>query len=89
MYVEFRLTANDDRSPIRAELALHLINRDLHAWSDKYDIPYKTKVHKLTKRVMFDDIETYSFFALTFESTSYTASRWCLVEPMNPPKSID
>jgi hypothetical protein len=89
MYVEFRLTANDDRSSIRAELALHLINRDLHAWSDKYNIPYKTKVHKLTKRVIFDDIETYSFFALTFESTSYTASRWSLVEPMNPPKSID
>ncbi len=35
MYVEFRLTANDDRSSIRAELALHLINMDLHAWSDQ------------------------------------------------------
>ena len=89
MYVEFRLTANDDRSSVRAELALHLINRDLHAWSDRYDILYKTKVHKLTKRVMFDDIKTYSFFALTFVPTSYAASRWSLIEPMNPPKSID
>jgi hypothetical protein len=89
MYVEFRLTANDDRSSIRAELALHLINRDLHAWSDKYDIPYKTKVHKLTNRVFFDKLETYSFFALTFVPTSHTASRWSLIEPMNPPKSID
>ena len=89
MYVEFRLTANDDKNSIRAELALHLINRDLHTWSDQYDIPYKTKVHKLTKRVMFDDIETYSFFALTFVPTSYTATRWSLVEPMDRPKSID
>lgn len=89
MYVEFRLTAKDDKSSIRAELALHLINRDLHAWSDQYDIPYKTKVHKLTKRVMFDDIETYSFFALTFVPTSHTATRWSLVEPMDRPKSID
>jgi len=89
MYVEFRLTAKDDSSKVRTELVIHLINRDLHAWSDKYDIPYKTKIHKLTKRVMFDDPETYSFFALTFESTSYSSSRWSLVEPMNPPKSID
>ena len=89
MYVEFRLTADDDRSSIRAELALHVINRDLHAWSDRYDIPYKSKVHKLTKRIIFDDIETYSFFALTFVPTSYTATRWSLIEPMNPPKSID
>ena len=89
MYVEFRLTVNDDRGSIRAELALHLINRDLHAWSDRYNIPYKTKVHKLTKRVIFDDPEIYSFFALTFESTSYSAARWSLIEPMSPPKSID
>jgi hypothetical protein len=89
MYVEFRLTAKDDRSKVRTELVIHLINRDLHVWSDKYNIPYKTKIHKLTKRVMFDDIETYSFFALTFEPTSYSASHWSLIEPMNPPKSID
>jgi hypothetical protein len=89
MYVEFRLTANDDRSSIRAELALHLINRDLHAWSDRYEIPYKSKVHKLTKRVIFDDLETYSFFALTFVPTSHTATRWSLIEPMDRPKSID
>jgi hypothetical protein len=89
MYVEFRLTVNDDRGSIRAELALHLINRDLHAWSDQYNIPYKSKVHKLTKRVMFDDIKTYSFFALTFVPTSYTATRWSLIEPMSRPKSID
>jgi hypothetical protein len=89
MYVEFRLTANDDRSSIRAELALHLINRDLHAWSDRYEITYKSKVHKLTKRVIFDDLETYSFFALTFVPTSHTATRWSLIEPMDRPKSID
>ena len=89
MYVEFRLTVDDDRSSIRAELALHLINRDLHAWSDRYEIPYKSKVHKLTKRVIFDDLETYSFFALTFVPTSHTATRWSLIEPMDRPKSID
>jgi hypothetical protein len=89
MYVEFRLTVKDDTRTVRAELALHLINRDLHAWSDRYDIPYKSKVHKLTKRVMFDNLETYSFFALTFEPTSHTATRWSLVEPMSRPKSID
>ena len=89
MYVEFRLTAPGDRSSVRAEMALHLINVDLHTWSDKYDIPYNTKLHKLTKRVFFDNPETYSFFALTFEPTNYCAKRWSLIEPMSRPKSID
>lgn len=89
MYIEFRLTDDKDKSSIRAQIALHAIYRDLHAWSDKYNIPYKTKTHKLTKRVMFDDPELYSFFALTFEPTSYAARRWSLVEPMSRPKSID
>jgi hypothetical protein len=88
MYVEFRLVPADDANSPRAELAVHLINRDLHTWSDKYNIPYKTKLHKLTKRVMFDEMETYSFFALTFEPTSYTAARWSLVEPMSSPKKL-
>ena len=88
MYVEFRLAPKDDASKPRAELAIYLINRDLHTWSDKYNIPYKTKIHKLTKRVMFDEIETYSFFALTFEPTSYTAQRWSLIEPMSSPKKL-
>jgi hypothetical protein len=89
MYVEFQLAAKDDRSSNRVQISAQLINRDLHTWSDKYEIPYKTKIHKLTKRVMFDNPETYSFFALTFEPTSYTAARWSLVEPMSKPKSID
>jgi hypothetical protein len=88
MYVEFRLASKDDSSNHRVDLALFLINRDLHTWSDKYDIPYKTKIHKLTKRVIFDRPETYSFFALTFEPTSYTAQRWSLVEPMSSPKKL-
>jgi hypothetical protein len=88
MYLEFRLSAKDDHSLIRLQIASQLVNRDLHAWSDKYEIPYKTKIHKLTKRVMFDDPETYSFFALTFVPSSYTSSRWSLVEPMSPPKKL-
>ncbi len=89
MYVEFRLTTQGDRSLVRPEIAIHLINRDLHAWSDKYNIPYTTKIHKLTKRVFFDSPETYSFFALTFETTSYASTKWSLIEPMSRPKSID
>ena len=88
MYLEFRLSAKDDHSPVRLQIASQLVNRDLHAWSDKYEIPYKTKIHKLTKRVMFDDSETYSFFALTFVPSSFTSSRWSLVEPMSPPKKL-
>ena len=86
MYVEF-LLAKETAPAYKTSLAM--INRDLHAWSDRYNIPYKIKFHKFTKRVMFDQYEHYSFFALTFEPTSYSSRRWSLVEPMQRPKSID
>jgi len=89
MYIEFRLASDEDKSTTRIQIALHIIYQDLHAWSNKYNIPYKTKLHKFTKRVMFDDPEFYSFFALTFEPTSYVSGRWSLIEPMNRPKSVD
>ena len=61
---------------------IHGINRALHDWSDQYNIPYNTKFHKSTKRVTFDNEETYSFFAMT-----WTGPKYRLVDPMKVDRS--
>lgn len=76
MYIVFDLTKS------KFGLEIHTLNRELHAWSDQYNIPYNTKFHKMTKRVTFDNEETYSFFAMTWTGPEYR-----LVDPMKVDRS--
>ena len=73
MYIVFDLP----NSSTAAMHLIHTINQELHAWSDRYDISYNTKLVKYSKRVTFDHDETYSFFAMTWTGPDYK-----LVEPM-------
>jgi len=87
MYIEFVL------SQVQADTVGYLVRRiaaELQEWSDKYDIPYIKKHHKLSIRVTFDQNKTYSFFALTWSpscSLDHESDRWLtnyrLIEPMN------
>lgn len=84
MYIEFALPTGSGGQA--AAYVNSLLNKELHAWSDKYNIPYNTKIHKYTKRITFDDNETYSFFALTWNPEtekfrSYLLN-YRLIEPM-------
>lgn len=85
MYIEFALPSGAGGQA--AAYVNSLLNQELHAWSDQYGIPYNTKIHKYTKRVTFDDEETYSFFALTWNPTNKkfrsNLLKFRLVEPMN------
>lgn len=60
MYIEFKLP----------QLATTWVNQSLdqalHTWSDKYQIPYNTKIVKYTKRITFNNDKHYEFFALTW-----------------------
>ena len=76
MYIVF------DLSQSKLGRDINSINRALHAWSDHYNIPYNTKFHKMTKRVTFDNEETYSFFAMTWTGPEYR-----LVDPMKVDRS--
>lgn len=76
MYIVF------DLSQHKLGLDVHTLNRALHKWSDRYNIPYNTKFHKLTKRVTFDNEEVYSFFAMTWTGPEYK-----LVDPMKVDRS--
>lgn len=86
MYIEFTLPTGAGGQA--AQYVNSLLNRELHKWSDQYNIPYNTKVVKYTKRITFDDDRTYAFFALTWnpqhEKFRSHLLKYRLVEPMNP-----
>ena len=64
MYIEFKLPQGAGGQA--AAWANRILNNALHDWSDRYQIPYNTKVVKYTKRITFDDDRHYEFFALTW-----------------------
>jgi hypothetical protein len=74
MYIEFRY------SPV-TEWVTAAINHEMHAWSDRYSIPYFTKTVKYGKRFTFDDDTHYSFFAMTW-NPSLPVPNYYLIEPM-------
>ena len=69
MYIEFKLPMG--ASGQAAAWASQQLNRELHAWSDRYKIPYNTKIVKYTKRITFDQDKLYEFFALTWNPTMH------------------
>ena len=89
MYIEFSLPTG--AGGMAAQHANHIINRALHAWSDRYDIPYNTKTVKYFKRITFNDDATYAFFAMTWnpDQTFYALSRWRIVSDLNNKETFD
>jgi len=55
------------------------LNAALHAWSDRYNIPYNTKTVRNIKRVTFDLDETYTFFSMTWDHARFPFG---LIDPM-------
>ena len=88
MYIEFRLGSKDGHGAAQANM---LINNALHAWSDRYEIPYNTKIIKYTKRITFDQDEHYSLFAMTWnpDRKFYALSKWRIVSDLNNKSSFD
>ena len=87
MYIEFTLPSG----PGGASFVNNFINQELHAWSDRYDIPYNTKIVKNKKRITFDNDEAYSLFAMTWnpDERFYTLSKWRIVSDLNNKSSFD
>lgn len=89
MYIEFSLP--NGSAGQAAGHANMIINNALLAWSEKYDIPYKTKIIKYTKRVTFEKDEHYSLFAMTWniDKKFYALGRWRVVEDLNNKSTFD
>jgi hypothetical protein len=77
MYIEFQIST---AIPL---LWISAIDNDVHAWAEKFDIPYKTKTVKYTHRVILTCKEHYTLFGLSFDSEL----DWRFVEPMSIDKT--
>ena len=85
MYIEFSLPEE------QSAYANMILNNALHEWSDKYGIPYNTKIVKFIKRITFDNDEHYSLFALTWNQnqTWPVLGRWRIVSDLNNKSSFN
>lgn len=84
MYIEFWL-------PTRTGGANQILVRTLHAWSNRYGIPYNTKIHKRIRRITFDHDTSYSLFAMTWKADHKHRflARWRIVSDLNNKSSFD
>ena len=86
MYIEFDLLPDVDLVPGHsARVALTLIQQEMRAWSERYGIDYREKTIKYKHRITFDQDQTYSFWAMTWnvERRYYATSRYRIVSDLN------
>lgn len=83
MYIEFSLPTG--AAGQAAGHANMIINNHLIEWSNRYQIPYTSKIVKYTKRITFEQDEHYSIFAMTWNpGKKYPAlERWRIVSDLN------
>lgn len=86
MYIEFELAnPNDVMVKLVAWRAENIIDQALEVWSQQYQTAYKTKTVKYRKRVTFDSDESYTLFAMTWntERKFRALSKWRIVSDLN------
>jgi hypothetical protein len=83
MYIEFQLPSGSAGQA--AAHANHIITTALHKWSEHYEIPYTTKLHKYKRRVAFNDDAHYSLFAMTWnpDKKYHVLSNWRIISDLN------
>ena len=80
MYIEFDLDYHSNQA---SSNALHIIKKEIQAWSQRYSIPYREKTIKFKHRVTFDQDELYSFWAITWNTDRYATSQYRIVSDLN------
>jgi hypothetical protein len=66
------------------DIYLPRLNATLHAWSDRFDIPYKTKIVRNIKRVTFDQDDSYTLFTMTWDHARFPFSLIDQIKIDNP-----
>jgi hypothetical protein len=79
MYIEFRLP--NGAGGMAAGYALSSIKHDIEIWAEKYNIPYKTKRHKLTFRLCLNTDKDYTQFILTWDPKFVVSKHFELKNP--------
>jgi hypothetical protein len=79
MYIEFRLPSGAGGAA--AGHAAYLIKKEVAEWAEKHQVPYRTKAHKYTLRVILESEQAYTHFQLSWDSKSYSGNRYSIVHP--------
>ena len=67
MYIEFDLLPEYPMAPNHAaSVALTTIMDEMNSWSNRHSTQFREKTIKYKYRVTFDQDETYSFWAMTW-----------------------
>ena len=88
MYIEFELheIGGQGLAPSHAASErLSLIMSEMNSWGHRHGIlHYREKTQKLTHRVTFDQDQTYSFWAMTWNpEQNETLARYRIVSDLN------
>lgn len=77
MFVEFQLLDQPG-------MPLHLIEKELSKWSERYNITYTSKTVKHTHRVCFEEDKLYGFFVMSWNPTGIDyLNRYVVVSDRN------
>ena len=87
MYIEFELQDPDEinMAPNHAAATRRsIIQIEMNSWGKRYGILYREKTIKLIHRVTFDQDETYSFWAMTWNpNQDVQLNRYRIVSDLN------
>lgn len=91
MYLVFDLPEPGGSVFPTAHTVAFLLHRELDAWHEKHQIPYKTKYHKNRLRLIFSNENEYYFFMLSWNPNmlingNRLDSKWAVVTVVDPPK---
>ena len=89
MYIEFTLPTG--AGGMAAEYVHRKLTKLISDWAQKYNVAYRTKIHKYTMRLTFDDEKFYHFFILTWKPKSEDfgsyLSNFQIIDPMKIDRS--
>ena len=84
MYIEFDLVPTGLSAPSDWYHSLLIIQDAMNSWGNRYSIQFREKTIKYKYRVTFDQDETYSFWAMTWNpEQTKTLAQYRIVSDLN------
>ena len=72
MYIEFDLLPDVDMAPgHRSTTNLRIIQDAMNSWGNRYSIRFREKTIKYTHRITFDQDDSYTFWAMSWNSEQH------------------
>ena len=84
MYIEFDLLPTGLSAPSDWYHSLLIIQDEMNSWGKRYSIQFREKTIKYKHRVTFDQDQTYSFWAMTWNpKQNKILAQYCIVSDLN------